>query len=505
MKYPTTDAGEEQIAAAQADWNASSTSWRPVPGLRDLKLAERVAANLEAEVIAAGWPVGALIGTEEQLLARYGVGRAVLREAFRLTEHRQIARVRLGRNGGLVVIAPTSSAVEESLAIYLDYVGVSVEEIFEVRSILESFSVVSATTGIDEEHVAMFRNLAEVALTNGASANLGGQQFHELIAEATGNVALSLFIHALTFLTAHPRDEASTSRSEFKSFDDRVRNDHAEISKAILTGDELMAREAMVKHVKYLRDRAARPRKNSRVDNGIEPRELDTNQSRGSDLQRSAATVATRIRDEIVQKGWPVGQSLGFENELLERYGVGRAQFREAARILESHSVIQMRRGIGGGMVITAPDSQATMRAGALYLRFRNVQSVQIRDLREELEVASVRLAIERLNADGIVTLERVVEREQNWSDDQFPVVSHDLHGVIADLSGNRPLALLISILMQITAEKLYSGDPARVTEPPDAIRKAHQAIVAAIIDRDVPLASRRIRKHLRAVASYTV
>jgi len=492
--------------AAQIGLTPSPTIWRPVPGLRDFKLAERVAATIESEVVRAGWPVGSHIGTEEQLLARFGVGRAVLREAFRLLEHRGFASMRLGRNGGLVVAAPTASAVQESLAIYLEYAGVSVDDVFEVRTVVEGFSVVAASVGLEDDHLHSLRQfIRSKNSSEGVPTPPSGRQFHETVAEATGNSALSLFVQVLDFLSGRCCERAATLETASKTLEERMAQDHSEIAKAILAGDGLTARNRMTQHMEMLRKAFTDFRIGSRLNVELDlskMAEADTTQ--GKSLQRSSAAVAARIRRDIVDLGWPVGQSLGFEADLMERYGVGRAQFREAVRVLESHSVVEMRRGVGGGMVITAPDSQAMMRAGSLYLRHRNVMATNIRDLREEMEIASVHLAIENLSAEGIERLNVTLERERNWTDNDFAVVSHDLHGVIADLSGNVPLALLLSILMQVTAERLYTGDPQRVTEPPEAIRVAHRAIVDAIVARDVPLATRRMRKHLRAVASYT-
>jgi len=45
------------------------------------KSAEALARRIEAEIVADGWQVGQLIGTEPELLALYGVSRPVLREA----------------------------------------------------------------------------------------------------------------------------------------------------------------------------------------------------------------------------------------------------------------------------------------------------------------------------------------------------------------------------------------------------------------------------------------
>jgi DNA-binding FadR family transcriptional regulator len=475
------------------------TAVSPVPGARDPKLAERVAAAIEADVLRAGWPVGQMLGSEGRLASRYGVGRAVIREAIPLAEHRQVARMRRGRGGGLVVVKPDVSAVTESLAIYLEYAQVGLDDLMAARTVLEVFAATVAAASLDEEHVLALRQAAEADA--GAPETVASQEVsrvHELIAETSGNAALSLFIQAIAFLSVRMTGSAPAQGEPPRATWAAIQPGHQAIVEAIAAGDELAARDRMREHMTALRqttvppDGAAEPDAAARSDGVFAP-------------HRPADVVAARIRREIVSRGWPVGESLGFEGDLLRRYGIGRAQFREAIRILENHSVVRMQRGAAGGMVVTAPDGRAVVRAVSLYLTYQGMNTGHIRDLREELEAATVRLAIERLDAVGTAQLAAVVERERNWPDEDFPTVSHDLHPVIAELSGNRTLALLLSIVMQLSAERLHAGNPGRITEPPEAVRHAHQAIVEAIVARDAPLALRRMRKHLRALARWTV
>src|SRR3954468_1140948 len=113
----------------------------PPPGRRGDpsvgKLAAQVARHIEAEVVRRGWPVGASLGSEPELRARHGVSRSVLREAVRLVEHHQVARMRRGPNGGLFVVAPDAGPAARAMAIYLEYVGTSVEELVQARRLLE--------------------------------------------------------------------------------------------------------------------------------------------------------------------------------------------------------------------------------------------------------------------------------------------------------------------------------------------------------------------------------
>ena len=64
------------------------------------KLARRAADRIISEVVARGWPVGEVLGSEVELLERYGLSRAVFREAVRIVEHLQVARMRRGPGGG---------------------------------------------------------------------------------------------------------------------------------------------------------------------------------------------------------------------------------------------------------------------------------------------------------------------------------------------------------------------------------------------------------------------
>src|SRR5687768_15782586 len=97
------------------------------------KLASVVARHIEDDVVARGWPVGTVLGSETELLERYGVSRAVLREAVRIVEHSGAARMRRGPGGGLVVSEPNRGAVVAAIGVWLSYIGVSMTEMFEVR------------------------------------------------------------------------------------------------------------------------------------------------------------------------------------------------------------------------------------------------------------------------------------------------------------------------------------------------------------------------------------
>ena len=92
------------------------------------------------------------------------------------------------------------------------------------------------------------------------------------------------------------------------------------------------------------------------------------------EVVKTGVALARRIEDEVIAQGWPVDRWLGSEPELIERYGVSRAAFREAVRLLEHHGVARMRRGPGGGLIVSTPDSSVVTGAAALFLDYQRVQ-----------------------------------------------------------------------------------------------------------------------------------
>lgn len=80
--------------------------------------AARVAVHKLREIILAR-PEGALLGSEDELAAMLGVGRATLRQTARLLEHEHLLRVKRGVGGGYYGHRPDARAVTGAAATYL--------------------------------------------------------------------------------------------------------------------------------------------------------------------------------------------------------------------------------------------------------------------------------------------------------------------------------------------------------------------------------------------------
>jgi DNA-binding FadR family transcriptional regulator len=210
--------------------------------------------------------------------------------------------------------------------------------------------------------------------------------------------------------------------------------------------------------------------------------------------RKLAEVVATRIEQDIIARGWPIGVVLGSETELLERYGVSRAAFREAVRIVEHHLVATMRRGPGGGLVVTAPDLAAVARVVTLQLEFQNIEPHHLHEARTALELTCVRLATQRLTPEGITRLREHPARERAGR-------AEDFHVLVAGLTGNPAMTLFVRVLDMLMRERLAQEPTSRQIGAD--LHRIHSQIAEAIIAGDVPLAEKRMLKHLETTKNW--
>jgi DNA-binding FadR family transcriptional regulator len=215
-----------------------------------------------------------------------------------------------------------------------------------------------------------------------------------------------------------------------------------------------------------------------------------------------APTIARQIYSEVIAKGWPVGDLLGSEAELLARYRVSRSVFRESLRLLEFNGVVTTRRGLGGGIFVSRPDVGATVEAMASYIESRGITPEQLFEVRQAIELAAVDLAATRIDADGERQLEATIEAENRGD---LRVLAQALHLRIAEITGNRILHLFLHALTLLAEAHTLGPTEQTVTEAEalENVQRIHRAIVDAIVSGDMALARRRMERHLVALVPY--
>lgn len=227
--------------------------------------------------------------------------------------------------------------------------------------------------------------------------------------------------------------------------------------------------------------------------------------------RKRAEVLAEQIENEIIEAGWPVGQVIGSEADLCERYGVSRAVFREGIRIVGHHGVAEMRRGPGGGLVVVEPNVDAAVRTVSLNLEFGDISPAQINEARLALELACVRSAIEQLDAEGEQRIRDFLETETasimagrgpDQASDDF--ATNHFHLLLAELTGNPAMVLFVQILSRVTSRH---SSPAETEEQrretAEEVHRVHARIAEAILARDDAKAERRTERHLNSIVQY--
>jgi DNA-binding FadR family transcriptional regulator len=477
------------------------------------KLASTIARDIEADIVRRGWPIGESLGSEHALQQRFCVSRSVLREAVRLVEHHQVARMRRGPNGGLLICEPDAGPATRAIVIYLEYLGTTLADLLNARLVLEPLAASLAAERIDEAGIDRLRAVLRGEERWRPGLPAPRDEFHIALAERSKNPVLQLFIDVLMRLTTRYALQSRTdSASEAIEAIDYMHNDHSEIVAAVTAGDSARAKTLSERHVEAVTawlqqhhpgdDVGGKDRRTS----GARQRRINPEAPRG----KLAEVLAANIGDEIASSGWQVGSVFGTETALLQHYRVSRAVLREAVRLLEFHSVAQMRRGPGGGLVVTQPQAQASIDTIALYLQYRKPSREDLRCVRDAIEIDNVAKVVKRrteFEVAAFLDIHRPSFGENLQTADEVrkaAVEEFRFHVGLAQLAGNALLDLFLRIIVELFRRHWSSTGQALPTGADViAVERAHLRILEAIAAGDDSLARYRIRRHLDAAASW--
>jgi DNA-binding FadR family transcriptional regulator len=280
---------------------------------RPQKSAFAAAWQLENDIFAEGTPAGAVFGDQAALIDRYGFSRATLREAVRLLEDRQIARMRRGPGGGLVILPISGRAVASAVADYFRAIGVTA---FHVQQAWAALDIVAAyRQSVTEGAAALeaFTREFRGKLIDGPGAGLldsGARGFHSPMRSVGHSPVTDLFAACLSIF----ENEIALNNTE----DGRVR----------AVGD---ARTASF-----------------------------VNRGRAHELARTLALELPRGDVDGLHR-------VSTEDQLCERYKVGRGVLRQAIRVLESRGLIDCKRGRTHGVQARPTDAAACVELVVAY------------------------------------------------------------------------------------------------------------------------------------------
>jgi DNA-binding FadR family transcriptional regulator len=281
---------------------------------RPQKSAFAAAWQLENDIFTEGWPAGEVFGDQAALIHRYGFSRATLREAVRLLEDRRVARMRRGPGGGLVILPISGSVIAAAVADYFRAIGVTALHVQQAWAALDIVTAYRQSAAEGAAALDAFTREFRGKLTDGPGAGLlgaGATTFHSPVRPVGGNLVTDLFTACLS------------------AFDNGIATD--------VGTDDGHAQVADVQRA-----------------------ELLINRGRAHELARTLALELPRPQADGVQR-------VSTEDQLCERYKVGREVLRQAIRILESRGLIDCKRGRTHGVQARPTDAAAFVELVVAY------------------------------------------------------------------------------------------------------------------------------------------
>jgi GntR family transcriptional regulator, transcriptional repressor for pyruvate dehydrogenase complex len=229
---------------------------------------------------------------------------------------------------------------------------------------------------------------------------------------------------------------------------------------------------------------------------------------------KTGEMIASFLRAKIVRGEFAEGDSLPPEAELMRQFEVSRPTLREAFRILETESLIMIRRGARGAR-ITAPKVEVAARHVGLIMQISGTTLADVYEARSLIEPeAAALLAARRTDADladlaaCIDGLESLIEaggppanpRASNpraW----LPAAQR-FHDLLTQRAGNKTLAIQALVLREVVDCHLLlaAREPAGEALTADSFRKAIKSfrrLLALVQAKDAAGARRHWQTHM--------
>ena len=174
--------------------------------------------------------------------------------------------------------------------------------------------------------------------------------------------------------------------------------------------------------------------------------------------RKTGETVAAGIRRRIATGDLQIGDRLPTEEELTESYGIARTTLREGLRILESQGLIQIKRGRGGGAVVTMPDLDRLAEPLAVMLQLRHTTSGDLDEARRLIEPHMAAWLAKNHTEDDLAALRAAVGAATAAADandqERFGYAAGQMHLTIIERGGNNTLSVISQLLHKLVIDR---------------------------------------------------
>ncbi|MEG3181381.1 FadR/GntR family transcriptional regulator [Sphingomonas sp. LT1P40] len=210
------------------------------------RLYQSIADQITDLIDQGVFPVGSRLPGERELAEQFGVSRVTIREAEIALQ--AIGRIRIKTGSGVYVTDRTAVRTDEPPA-------VSAFELTEARSLFESEAAALAASTVTPQMLTRLGELLEIMGRDDSDdekSTEADQEFHLLIASASGNQAIIHVIQSLWRMRTEVPEVRHTYASVCQHDGRTRRREHGAIVDALRANDPAAARIAMRQHFNRL-------------------------------------------------------------------------------------------------------------------------------------------------------------------------------------------------------------------------------------------------------------
>lgn len=219
--------------------------------VKSKKVSQHIIDQIREAIFEGRLKPGDKLPSERELIEKFKVSKAILREALRSLEVLGFLEIRKGVSGGAFVIEVDMTKARDSFTNFLLFKNLSLKDLSEVRLLLEPYIAEKATQTITKEDLSRLEKLikdSEHAIKNDIAfeSRKNEIEFHRIIASITGNPILMFILDFVENLLI----DTKAILKPGKEFSKKVLRAHKRIYHALLERNIKKVHEEMVRHIR---------------------------------------------------------------------------------------------------------------------------------------------------------------------------------------------------------------------------------------------------------------
>lgn len=221
--------------------------------------------------------------------------------------------------------------------------------------------------------------------------------------------------------------------------------------------------------------------------------------------------MAAELRRRIILGEVGDGDALTPERDLLDEFGVSRPTLREAMRVLEAESLIDIPRGSRRGARARTPKVETSARYLAMVLEFRSVTVADVFAAACALEAPCAAALADNRDPDDVARLRETVaaEKQATGEPERLLELQNLFHRQVVELAGNETLLVVIDILRTVIESATHRYLVGAAESPQERNRaslrgiRAHDRLVELIEAGDAANAAALWRRQILATGEH--